>query len=143
MSLAMNRDERESFLAATRVAILSVAAPGRGPLSVPVWYDYEPGGVVRVVTMGTSRKAALLRAAGRATLCVQSDVPPYKYVSVEGPVAFGQPEAVRDLRNVAHRYLGKQMGDMYLQMTEAEGPQMVLVELRPERWLSEDYSKMG
>ena len=143
MSLAMNRDEREAFLAATRVAVLSVAAPGRGPLSMPIWYDYEPGGVVRVVTMGTSRKATLLRQAGRATLCVQHDAPPYKYVSVEGPVTFGQPDPVRDLRNVAHRYLGEQMGEMYLRMTEAERPQMVLVELRPERWLSEDYSKMG
>ena len=143
MSLAMNREEREAFLATTRVAVLSVAAPGRGPLSMPIWYDYEPGGVVRVVTMGTSRKATLLRQAGRATLCVQHDVPPYKYVSVEGPVTFGQPDPERDLRQVAHRYLGEQMGEMYLQMTEAERPQMVLVELRPERWLSEDYSKMG
>jgi PPOX class probable F420-dependent enzyme len=143
MSLAMNRAERESFLAATRVAVLSVTAPGRGPLSVPVWYDYEPGGVVRVVTMGTSRKAKLMREAGRATLCVQSDALPYKYVSVEGPVTFGQPDPVRDVQNVTYRYLGEQMGATYLQMTAAARPQMVLVELHPVRWTSEDYSKMG
>src|SRR5689334_10260684 len=73
MILTMTRAEREAFLADTHVAIISVAADGRGPLAVPVWYGYEPGGVVRVVTGGTSRKAALIRAAGRVSLCVQSE----------------------------------------------------------------------
>jgi hypothetical protein len=50
---------------------------------------------------------------------------------------------VRDVRNVTYRYLGEQMGATYLQMTAAARPQMVLVELHPERWTSEDYSKMG
>ena len=43
------------------MGILAVADTGRGPLAVPVWYHYEPGGVVRIVTAGGSRKATLLR----------------------------------------------------------------------------------
>ena len=39
MSLAMSRAEREAFLAATRVGIVSIAEEGRGPLAVPVWYQ--------------------------------------------------------------------------------------------------------
>ena len=34
----MTRTEREAFLAETRVGMLSVNEPGRGPLTVPVWY---------------------------------------------------------------------------------------------------------
>ena len=56
MSLAMTKAEREAFLAETRVAVISVAEPDRGPLTIPVWYSYEPGGVVRFVTAGTSKK---------------------------------------------------------------------------------------
>jgi PPOX class probable F420-dependent enzyme len=143
MSFAMSREQREAFLADTHVGILSVARPGRGPLAVPIWYAYEPGGVVRVVTGGTSKKAALLRAAGRASLVAQTETPPYQYVSIEGPIRIIAPDFERDIRQMALRYLGEQMGEMYLQMTESERAGSVLVELTPERWLTVDYSKMG
>ncbi len=44
MSLAMTRQEREAFLADLHVGIISIDEPGRGPLTAPIWYDYEPGG---------------------------------------------------------------------------------------------------
>jgi len=44
MSLAMSRQEREAFLAALHVGVISIERPGRGPLTVPIWYGYEPGG---------------------------------------------------------------------------------------------------
>ena len=75
---------------------------------MPVWYAYSPGGAVRMIISSASRKAELLRAAGRASLCVQADVPPYKYVSVEGAAALGEPDFERDERAMAHRYLGAQ-----------------------------------
>ena len=56
-SLSMSRAEREAFLAATRVGIVSVAEPGRGPLTVPVWYRYEPGGDLRFATGANSRNS--------------------------------------------------------------------------------------
>jgi PPOX class probable F420-dependent enzyme len=144
MSYAMTRTEREHFLAETRVGMLSVEEPGRGPLTVPVWYHYEPGGVVRVVTGAESLKGRLLRAAGRMSLCVQTETAPYQYVSVEGPIAFAQPDDARDVRAMAIRYLGEQMGELYLQMTAEEraSSPSVLVELRPERWRSVDFGKM-
>src|SRR5688572_22962096 len=73
MSLAMSRAERDAFLAGTHVGIVSIAEDGRGPLAVPVWYQYAPGGEVLFATADTSRKAALLRKAGRASLCVQTE----------------------------------------------------------------------
>src|SRR5512144_2290748 len=114
MSLAMTKGEREAFLADVHVAVISIAEEGRGPLAVPVWYMYEPGGVVRFTTGGGSKKADLLRRAGRMSLCVQTESPPYKYLTVEGPITIGTPDFERDLRRVAHRYLGEQMGEAYL-----------------------------
>jgi nitroimidazol reductase NimA-like FMN-containing flavoprotein (pyridoxamine 5'-phosphate oxidase superfamily) len=142
-SLAMSRAEREAFLAAPHVAVVSVADSGRGPLTVPVWYRYEPGGAVRFVTGTDSRKAQLMRSAGRIGFCVQTETAPYQYVSIEGPVTFGEPDPERDVRDIAIRYLGKERGEMYLAMTAADPIPSVLVILKPERWYSVDYSKLG
>jgi PPOX class probable F420-dependent enzyme len=141
-SYAMTREEREAFLADTHVAMLAVADDGRAPLLIPVWYWYRPGGDVHVVTGGQSRKVRLLRKAGRASLCAQTEAPPYKYVSVEGAVAIDPaPDFERDVREVALRYLGKQMGEMYLAATVAEHAAAVLVRVTPERWLTVDFTK--
>ena len=143
MSLAMSRVEREQFLAAQRVGIVSVVEPGRGPLTLPIWYAYEPGGEVRFLTGATSRKAVLIRQAGRVSLCVQNETPPYQYVSVEGPVTIAAPDYERDVRPMAYRYLGEQLGDWYLQATAEERARgTILVRLKPERWLTVDYNKM-
>ena len=142
-ALTMSRAEREAFLAATHVGLVAIAEPGRGPLAVPIWYRYEPGGALHFVTGARSRKAELIRAAGRIGFCVQSEQPPYRYVSVEGPTAFGEPDYERDVRAVAIRYLGEQMGQMYLTMMAADPEPTVLVTVKPERWYSVDYSKLG
>jgi nitroimidazol reductase NimA-like FMN-containing flavoprotein (pyridoxamine 5'-phosphate oxidase superfamily) len=144
MSLAMTRSEREAFLAALHVGVLSLAEEGRGPLSVPIWYAYEPGGELRMVTERDSRKGRPLARVRRASLCVQGETPPYQYVSVEGPVvALEDADLERDVRPIARRYLGRELGDRYVEATggsPARGGSM-LVRVRPERWLSVDYRK--
>ncbi len=144
MSLAMTRSEREAFLAGVHVGVLSIAEEGRGPLSVPIWYGYEPGGELRLVTERGSRKGRLLARATRVSLCVQTETPPYQYVSVEGPVvALEDADVERDVRPLARRYLGRELGDRYVETTGATGARggSVLVRVRPERWLSVDYRK--
>ena len=55
--MALSKDERESFLAEPHVAALSVSAgEGRGPLTVPIWYQYTPGGDLWFTTGAGSRK---------------------------------------------------------------------------------------
>ena len=99
MALTMTKEEREAFLADVHVAVISVAEDGHGPLVVPIWYSYELGGEVRIITGRTSRKGRLLERAGRFSLCVQAESPPYRYVSVEGPiVAVEAPDIERDGR---------------------------------------------
>jgi nitroimidazol reductase NimA-like FMN-containing flavoprotein (pyridoxamine 5'-phosphate oxidase superfamily) len=142
VSPTMTRAEREAFLAGVHVGILSVEDPGRGPLTVPVWYSYAPGGTIDIVTGGTSRKARCLRAAGRCSLCVQTEEAPYRYVSVEGPVSATRSSVTADERRaLSYRYLGPEFGELYLAATEADAAASVLFSMSPERWLSTDYAK--
>ncbi len=144
MSLAMTRKEREPFLADVHVGIISIAEEGRGPLTVPIWYSYKPGGELRVVTDRNSREGRLLEKVGRLSLCAQTEEPPYKYLSVDGPILAIEPSDLeRDIRPLAHRYLGPEPGDRYIEVTsgDRERHDSVLVRMRPERWLTVDYAK--
>ena len=95
-----------------------------------------------MITAKTSRKVQLLRHAGRFSVCVQTETEPYKYVSVEGPVVAIEPADVeRDRRPLAHRYLGTQRGDRYIEETRGENAGNVLVRMLPQRWLTVDYAK--
>jgi nitroimidazol reductase NimA-like FMN-containing flavoprotein (pyridoxamine 5'-phosphate oxidase superfamily) len=144
MSFAMTREEREAFLAEVHVAVISIADGGRGPLTVPVWYAFVPDGEFHIWTGGNSRKARLLRKTGRFSLCVQHETPPYKYVSAEGPVVAIEPiQLKRDLRPLVNRYLGAEDGNNYIEELggDSAGTGDILIRMKPERWLSEDYSK--
>jgi nitroimidazol reductase NimA-like FMN-containing flavoprotein (pyridoxamine 5'-phosphate oxidase superfamily) len=144
VTLTMTIAEREEFLAALHVAILSVDDPGRGPLTVPVWYSYAPGGTVNVVTGGQSVKAQLLRAAGRFSLCVQTETMPYRYVSVEGPIAsLDETVPEEERRALAQRYLGVEAADLYVASTADRAAGSVAFRMAPARWRTSDYGKLG
>jgi len=135
----MTRTEREQFLAGLHVGIISIPRKTRGPLTVPIWYDYQPGGDVWVITSRSSIKGKLLASAKRISLCVQTEDPPYKYVSVEGPFHIHQSDEEK-LLHMAVRYLGEEQGRLYAEAS-ATGPDSIIVTLRPETWYTVDYSK--
>src|SRR4029453_7855778 len=142
VSLGMTKQAREGFLADLHVGIISIAEEGRGPLTVPVWYAYEPGGELRVITGRNSRKGRLLAPARRSSICVQTETPPYRYVSVEGPITAIEAVVLeRDLRPLAHRYLGVEAGDSFVEQTHEGQAENILIRMRPERWLTADYAK--
>jgi hypothetical protein len=131
--------DRELFLAEPHIAALSVSAgPGRGPLTVPMWYQYEPGGEAWILTEAASVKARLIEAAGCFSLMVERVSPTIRYVSIEGPVTRTIPETDELSREIAERYLPPEKASAYLALAKAEfGPQ-VAIYLRPQRWLSSD-----
>jgi PPOX class probable F420-dependent enzyme len=133
----MTREERQAFLAGVHVGVLAIDEPGRGPHALPIWYDVIDDEVVARID-GDSRKAALLQAAGRATLTVQTETAPYQYVSVEGPVTVG-PRDLDDLA-LAVRYLGPELGAWYVENAPAE--HSTVVTLRPEHWRTFDFGKL-
>ena len=132
--------EREAFLADKHVGVLSVAATdGRPPASVPIWYDYTPGGNIRINTGASRRKAKLIERAGAVTLVVQHEELPYQYVVVEGTVVDTTTPSPPDAREaIAVRYLGEENGRAFA--GGMDGTQTVLFTIRPDRWFTADFS---
>jgi nitroimidazol reductase NimA-like FMN-containing flavoprotein (pyridoxamine 5'-phosphate oxidase superfamily) len=136
--MALISQERENFLAEPHIAALAVAnGPERGPLVVPMWYQYRSGGEAWVLTALGSRKAKLIEAAGRFTLMVERLEPTVRYVTVEGPVTRTVPGTDEMMREMAERYLPSEKVEEYLDLLRSLG-EHIAIYLRAEHWLSAD-----
>ncbi len=141
--MPLSREEREQFLAEPHVAALSVdAGSGRAPLSVPIWYQYAPGGDVWIMTGPASRKYSLISEAGRFTLLVDRIEPTIRYVSVEGPVVKTTPATIEELREISARYLPADKVDAYVDFAWKNHGEQAVIHMRPERWVSSDLGQV-
>ena len=140
MDCRMTQGQREVFLAGLHVAVLSLNQPSRGPLSVPVWYWYEPGGELWFETEPNSRKGRLLEIGARVSLCVQNESPPYAYVSVEGEIIdIAEDDLQKHQIPMAVRYLGEEGGrDFIASLPSSEWKRYIV---RPDRWLTYEGAK--
>lgn len=137
--MALSIREREQFLAEPHVGALSVVErPDRAPLTVPIWYDYEPGGELWVSTAPDSRKARAIRAAGRFSLMVQRTEPTVRYVSVEGPVTTTAPGSRDRSWQMAARYLPPDSVAGYVEYEQTTLGEHLAIHMRPAHWLSAD-----
>ena len=136
----MLQTEKESFLADLHVGVIGLNDPGVGPLTVPIWYDYTPGGRLWVITGENSKKGALMQIGTRISMAAQTETAPYQYVSVEGVIEDITPTTTAELEDMAVRYLGETQGKAYAEASGVAG--QITVWMRPERWLAVDYSKM-
>ena len=134
----MTQAERESFLADLHVGVLAIPTSG-APLTAPIWYDYEPGGDIWVLTGPNSKKGQLLTEGLKVTMVAQQEALPYAYVSVEGTVTGIAPQGEGDTLHLATRYLGEEMGKGYAEANAAG--ESVRVTIRPDRWLTVDSAK--
>ena len=146
MPRPLTEHERQDFLAEPRVGVLSVASDDdRPPLTVPIWYGYRPGGNISFFTgtMGRkARKSRLIRKAGVLSLAVQRPELPYKYVTVEGTVVgTDRPPSAEQMLAIARRYLPEEAAQQFVTAElEHPGPELVLFTVRPDRWLTFDFS---
>ena len=138
MSLKMSIQERQSFLAELHVGVISIPRENRAPLTVPIWYDYEPNGKLWILTEPNSLKGKALQNCKHISLCVQTETPPYQYVTVEGEFDVTEP-APDQLLKMAVRYLCEKSGQQY---AAGSGSDNIMVSFIPINWLSVDYSKM-
>ena len=138
MSTTMNAKQREAFLSDLHVGVLSISRDQKGPLTVPIWYDYETGGDVWMITSASSSKGRLLKKTARISLCVQTEQAPYQYVSVEGPFTT-QPLRAGQLLHMATRYLGTQGGKAYAEASPEMADSMVVC-ISPKTWHTVDYN---
>ena len=149
MARRMTESERQEFLAEPRIGVMSVARGGdKPPHTTPVWYAYEPGGDVTFFT-GTqgrqSRKAELVRKAGVLSLTVQREEFPYGYVTIEGTVVGeDRPPSAEQAFAVASRYIPEEaaQGLVRAEIGHPTG-EFVLFTVRPDRWLTFDFSDEG
>ncbi|MFB4424955.1 pyridoxamine 5'-phosphate oxidase family protein [Streptomyces sp. QL37] len=142
--MALTRTEREQFLAEPHIGALAVDAveEGRAPLTVPIWYQYAPGGDLWIMTGRDSRKGTAIAAAGRFSLMVERLTPTIRYVSVEGPVVATLPATREQLVEISARYLPAEKVDGYVDFAWREHGEQVVIHMRPQRWLSSDLGEV-
>jgi len=141
MSLRMTKAEREEYLAGLHVGVLSVSVgEGQAPITTPVWYSYQPGGTVNILTGSQSLKAVAIAAQGRFSLCAQMEEPPWKYVTVEG-TAVTEPVGLDERIEIASRYLGSEAGRAFV--ADNPGLDDVVIRMTPDRWRTADFGKGG
>ena len=126
---AMTETEKQEYLADLHVGVLSLNDNSNGPLTAPIWYDYEPGGELWFITGPNSLKGKLLAVEVRLSLVAQSEEPPYKYVSVEGPVVSISESTEDDLLAMAVRYLGETGGQQYTENGNGSGGVLSLIHI--------------
>ena len=133
----MSDEDRDAFLMERRVGVLAIGRAGKGPLLAPIWYQYTPGGMIDICMGGSTVKAARLRAEGEASVCVQDEARPYRYVTVEGHAtveSLGDTARER-VTSMAKRYLGEQAGQHYCDAFST--PDEVIVRITPRHWHTE------
>jgi hypothetical protein len=137
--MALTKDEREQFFAEPHVAALSVyAGDTRGPLTVPIWYQYTPGDEPWILTGPGSHKARLIEANGFFSLMVERTEPTTRYVAVDGAVSRIEPATDAQLEEMTRRYLGPEAAEAYLEFARKELGANVAIWMKPEHWLSAD-----
>jgi hypothetical protein len=138
-AMALSREDRDAFRAEPPIgALWLVERPERAPLTVPIWYQYEPGGDLWIATGPGARKTRAIRTAGRFGIMVERNVPTARYVSVQGPVVRIEPGSSERSRELARRYIPAARVEEYLEFERTQIGAQVIVHMRPERWLSSD-----
>ena len=146
MPRQLTERERQEFLAEPHIGVLSVASDDdRPPLTVPVWYGYRPGGNASFFTGTRGRKARkikLIQDSGVLSLAVQREKFPYRYVTVEGTVIqIDRPPSAEQMFAVVRRYLPEEAAQGFVKAElELPGSELVLFTIRPDRWLTADFT---
>jgi len=126
-------EDRAAFLSQPRTAVLATTRGNGQVHAVPVWYAFD-GEAFRIITARGSVKHRNAARSGRATLCVDERDGAYRYVMAEGPVTV-QDSVTYDERLALHTlYRGAERAKEIVDRGGHE--KMVLLVLRPERWVS-------
>ena len=118
-------DDVEAFLTERHLATLTTLRPDGTPHVVAVGFTWDaPQALVRVISNGTSRKVAHVRAGSARAVVAQVDRA--RWLSLEGvPVVSDDPERVAEaVRRYALRY-----------RPPAENPRRVVIEIAVDRVL--------
>ena len=142
--LRMSKAEREAFLREHVVGVLGVPADGKAPLMMPVLYRYEPNGNLVFTYDKATEKATRIDVGTPVALSVEVHKPwASGYVTIEGVVERVQQDDERaELRRLAEPYYGSDAIDSYMSVVPPEWVMQVAY-VRPTRFLTRDYEKLG
>jgi PPOX class probable F420-dependent enzyme len=134
----MTRDEWREFLSrGTRTGKLATVRRDGRPHVMPIWFILD-GDSVAFTTGKESVKGRTLRRSGRAALCVDSEQPPYAFVTVEGPVQISEdPGEVRRCATlIGGRYMGADWAEEFGKRNAVSGE--LVVKIQPEQVVAID-----
>ena len=95
---------RDAFLEVTRLCILTTFGKSGGPISVPVWFEWD-GAKARIFANASSPKVKKLENDPQATLLIVNNVgEPEYWVRIEGTVAICEDGAADLATRLADRY---------------------------------------
>ena len=136
--MILSREERENFLAEPHTGAVSVnTGESRGPLTVPLWYQYKPGGEPWIMTGEGTRKAKAIESAGYFSLMVQRMEPTRRYVAVGGAVSRIEPATHEHFVELVYRYLDGDAAERHVDFLMNRGENLI-VSMRPDHWLASD-----
>jgi len=131
----MTPEERRQFLESHRLAVLGVERARRPPHLSPVYYTLEGDDLLVSVTK-TRTKTALIRRAGRLSICVLHEEFPFPYLRVEGSGRIEEDGAVDLMMRIGEKMRGRPVPDAARPAIEerARNEQRVVLRLTPESY---------
>jgi PPOX class probable F420-dependent enzyme len=134
----MSPEQVRAFVTATPARtgkLATVRADGRAHVA-PVWIDLDEDDAIVWTTGAGTVKGQNLTRSGRASLCIDDEVPPFSFVTFEGPVALSDDlEEVRYwATRIAGRYMGIDRADEYGRRNGVPGE--LVARLTPEHVVS-------
>ena len=131
----MTPEERRQFLESHRLAVMGVARSSGPPHLSPVYYALD--GDELLVSVTESRvKTALIRRAGRLTLCVLHEEFPFPYLRVEGRGRIEPKGAVDVMMRIGEKMQGRPVPDSARPAIEerARNERRVVLRVTPESY---------
>ena len=135
----LTRSELLELLDTAEVAVLCTVDGEGKPEGSPVWFEHRRGKMlVHVAT--ESKKARNIRSNPNVSLTLDTRTPPYRGVVLHGTARIVERDAALAGR-IAHRYLGRELGEAYLEATAADAAESVLLQIEITSKYTWDYSK--
>jgi PPOX class probable F420-dependent enzyme len=128
----MSPEEVLAFLSAlpARTAKLATTRADGRPHVAPVWYDLD-GSTMVFNTGADTIKGRNLRRDGRVAICVDDEVPPFTFVTVQGTAELSEDpdELLTWATRIGGRYMGADVAEEYGRRNGVPGELMVRVPL--------------
>ena len=134
----MSEAEALAFLAADppHTGKLATTRLDGRPHVAPIWFALDTDGSIVFTTHEESLKGRTLRRDPRVALCVDDEIPPFSFVTVEGVVEISQDldELRRWATVIGGRYMGADRAEAYGARNGVPGE--LLCRIRPTKVVS-------